>query len=603
MWIFDRHRHLSHDRLSEYIGNRLSPEERARIDGAVAECALCRKELESLGETRSLLQSLPQLEPSRSFVMARAPVAAAGVALAPARPLVFRAPSWAYAGAASLAGLAIALVLVTDGGGLWSRPDGENFPESMTMASPAPGGAPVTTLASGPYAEVAEEAQAVPIPAGEPAMSLVRAAPAQEMAEATVLNEVPNAREAEVTVEVEAEHAMSASAIVSVAPEESTSVPAAMDVPEPETADLRTATPSIKMGNSAVNAVEAPPQFASDQEVMAMAKAEATDTPTGVSGRVPTTLEPAGVMVPESSPGEAVPQGGMGRQGPAGGDSASGPLGPPGPPGEAGPQGSAALPGPAEGYAIGSSNIPESAVVEKQTVATGGSIEASPADVPSPTKVQGTGYADREASPVTVEKQDTVESEAVAESVEAGRSLPDPSQESPGSASVVGESEGPEGQSSPDLPPQADLPTGGTSQEVPPIAMVEVGADDTSAFATGRELGGKTEVQSTAESAPGAVSEGPAAIETEATHQDRVVTSSTEEPEAKEVEPSAIDTSNSLEEDFPRVLSESDSADDDGPKKSWLESRWVAIAAAVAIVVLLAMASAYRFVGAGNSTR
>ncbi len=603
MWIFDRHRHLSHDRLSEYVGNRLSTEERARIGVAVAECAHCRKELESLGETRSLLQSLPQLEPSRSFVMAEAPVAAAGVALAPARPLVFRAPSWAYAGAASLAGLAIALVLVTDGGGLWPRPGGENFPESMTMASPAQGGVPVTTLASGSHAEVAEEAQAVPIPASEPAMSLAQAAPAQEMAEATVLNEVPNAKEAEVTVGVEAERARSASAIVSGAPPESTSVPAAMDVPEPETAESPAPMPSIKMGSSAVNAVEARPQIASDQEVTAMAKAEATDTPTGVSGGAPTTLEPAGVTVPESSPGEALPQGGMGRQGPAGGDSAAGPLGPPGPAGEASPQGSAALPGPAEGYAIGSSNISKSAVVGKQTVASGGSIEASPADLPSPTKVQGTGYADREASPVTAEQQDTVESEAVAESVEAGRSLPDPSQESPGSASVVGESEGPEGQSSPDLPPQADLPTGETSQEVPPISMSGDGAGDTGAFATGSELGGKAEVHSTAEASPGAVSEGPAAIETEATNQDRVVTSSTEEPEAKEVEPSAMDTSNSLEEDFPGVLSESDSADGDRPEESWLESRWVAIAAAVAIVVVLAMASAYRFVGARKSTR
>ena len=587
MWIFDRHRHLSHDRLSEYVGNRVSQEEKARIDGAAAECALCRKELESLGETRLLLQSLPQLEPSRSFVMAGAPVAAAaGVALAPARPLFFRAPSWAYAGAASLAGLAIALVLVTDGGGLWSRQGGESFTESITMASQAAGVAPVTAVASLPPAGVAEEAQAVPIPASAPAMPMAQAAPAQEMAETAVLKEVPAVKEAEIQAEIEAKPAMSASAIVSVAPTEPTSLPASKAAPEPETAESPAALPSIGIESSAEGEMEALSQSASDTEETAMAKAE-----------------PTGLMGPATLTGEANPQGGMGSQGLAGGDGAPGPSGPPGPAGEAGPQGSAVLPEPAKGYASGSSNAPESDAVGGQTVVSGGSTEASPADVPSPTEVPGTGYADRETSPTATGQKDYAETETVAESVLAGGSLPDPTQETTGSASVVGESEGPKGRPSSDALPQAEPQIGEMPQEVPPIAMAGVASDDTSAFATSNELAGKEEVQATVEAAPGAVTDSSAALEIEATSRDRLVSSRAEEPEAKKVEQAAIERDNSLKKESPRGFSESGSAADDRPEESWLEARWVAIATVVAIVIVLAIASAYRFLGASKSTR
>ena len=477
-----------------------------------------------------------------------------------------------------------------------------------TRASPAAGVAPVANVASEPHAEAAEEAQAVPIGASAPAMPMAQPAPAQEMAETSVLNEAPAAKDIEVQVGVEAGRAMSASAIVSVAPTESTSVPAALTGSEPETTESPAAMPSIKMesskmDSSADSAVEAPSQSASDTEETAMAKAEATGTPPGLSGGARSILEPTGVPGPASSPGEAVPQGGMGLQGLAGGDGAPGPSGPPGPAGEAGPQGSAVLPDPAEGYASGSSNAPESDAVGGQTVVSGGSTEASPADVPSPTEVPGTGYADRETSPTATDQKDYAETETVAESVQAGGSLPDPTQETPGSASVVGESEGPKGRPSSDALPQAELPTGEMSQEVPPISMAGVASVDTSAFATSSELAGKDEEQATVEAAPRAVTESSAALEIEAMSRDRLVSSRAEEPEAEKVEQAAMERDNSLKKESSGGFSESGSAADDRPEESWLQSTWVAIATVVAIVIVLAIASTYCFLGARKSTR
>ena len=171
MWLFGRHKHLSSDRLSEYLDGRLSAGELARVDRAVAMCADCREELRSLRETRSLLQSLPPLDMPRSFVFAAAP--AAGQTMPPdlGRPAVFRMPGWAYAGAAAVAGVTAVLIVVTTGGELWSPTAEVELADTMAMSAP-----------SAPQASESVEmaaAQFVPAPTAAPAAASAGMAMAQ----------------------------------------------------------------------------------------------------------------------------------------------------------------------------------------------------------------------------------------------------------------------------------------------------------------------------------------------------------------------------------------------------------------------------------------
>ena len=107
MWIFGQHRHLKPETLSEFLDGRLSTADRERVDRAIQSCGSCTEELASLRSTVSLLQSLPELAATRSFVMAAPPPMV--IPFRPAAPL--RLPNWAYAGAASLAALAFLLTI------------------------------------------------------------------------------------------------------------------------------------------------------------------------------------------------------------------------------------------------------------------------------------------------------------------------------------------------------------------------------------------------------------------------------------------------------------------------------------------------------------
>ena len=171
MWFFGRHKHLSDDRLSEYLDGRLPAGELARVDRAVAQCADCREELESLRETRSLLQSLPQFELPRSFVFSEAPAVSPARSAEPGRRVAFRMPGWAYAGAAAVAGVAAVLIVVAAGSDLWFSGAADEPSETMAMSAPAPQPA----LASPEMAAV----QALPEPTAVPAAAASGIAMAQ----------------------------------------------------------------------------------------------------------------------------------------------------------------------------------------------------------------------------------------------------------------------------------------------------------------------------------------------------------------------------------------------------------------------------------------
>ncbi len=127
---------MSEDRLSDYVSGRLSSEQGARLERAVEGCAQCRKELESLQQTRALLQALPHEPLTRSFVFAEAPAPAVTEGYRAVAAPGFRMPGWAYAGAAAVAGVAVIVFVLSGTVGTW-LPQGseEEFDRVASTAS------------------------------------------------------------------------------------------------------------------------------------------------------------------------------------------------------------------------------------------------------------------------------------------------------------------------------------------------------------------------------------------------------------------------------------------------------------------------------------
>ena len=113
------HRHLGAETLNEYLDDRLSAAAGDRVRQVVAGCPDCGLELAALQQARLLLRQLPEVAPRRSFFISPSDEPA------PAHPATtwtattwLRLPQWAYAGTASLAALALTLMIVVDATGL-----------------------------------------------------------------------------------------------------------------------------------------------------------------------------------------------------------------------------------------------------------------------------------------------------------------------------------------------------------------------------------------------------------------------------------------------------------------------------------------------------
>ena len=149
----------------------------ARIERATVHCALCREELKSLGETRALLQSLPEVETARSFVFQAPPIPDRADRPQSDRPLLMRVPAWTYGGAATLAVLGIVLFSLTGGVGIWTSDSEDGSSESLVLSSASPEsaaegvGATVKSQESAPEAVPGNGAPTfVENPAAPPAM-------------------------------------------------------------------------------------------------------------------------------------------------------------------------------------------------------------------------------------------------------------------------------------------------------------------------------------------------------------------------------------------------------------------------------------------------
>ena len=203
MWFFGGHRHLNEDRLNDYVSGRLPSSERARLERTLEGCALCRGELESLQQTRALLQALPQEPLPRSFVFAEAPAMAAAEVYRPAESTGFRMPGWAYAGAAAVAGLAVIVFFLSGAVGTWLPQGAEDESRSVASTSALEMAQAESVPAPAAMREALPEAPA----SAPPADSF---APQETGAAAEAGGEVEGVKEVEVAKEVVVERVVEA---------------------------------------------------------------------------------------------------------------------------------------------------------------------------------------------------------------------------------------------------------------------------------------------------------------------------------------------------------------------------------------------------------
>jgi len=155
MWLLrSTHKHIAQDTLNEYLDERLQDRALETVEQQLGECDACRLELEELCATVAMMQTLPMEAPRRSFVMSAPPPEPAR-----AHPmLALRAPNWVYAGAASVAALAVT-ISVDATGGLSSDPAGQDA-QVATLATSA-----LSVAESESVAEDVTAAAAAPAPA------------------------------------------------------------------------------------------------------------------------------------------------------------------------------------------------------------------------------------------------------------------------------------------------------------------------------------------------------------------------------------------------------------------------------------------------------
>ena len=159
MWLLrSTHKHIGQDTLSEYLDGRLQGRDLDRVGQRLEECDACRQDLEELQATVAMVRQLPMETPRHSFVMSAPPPEPVR-----ARPaLALRAPNWVYAGAASIAALALAITVAVDAtGGLSSDPLRRDVETTTLASAPASEETGVSGPPSGPgpAGETAAEAE------------------------------------------------------------------------------------------------------------------------------------------------------------------------------------------------------------------------------------------------------------------------------------------------------------------------------------------------------------------------------------------------------------------------------------------------------------
>ena len=168
MWLLrPAHKHIGQDTLSEHLDGRLRGRPLERVERQLGECDACRQDLAELQATVAMMRQLPMETPHRSFVMTAPPPEPART-----RPnLALRAPNWVYAGAASVAALALAITVSLDAtGGLSSGPLRREVESAALAPTAASEQVTITSGSAGESAvESVEETAPPPLAAVAPA--------------------------------------------------------------------------------------------------------------------------------------------------------------------------------------------------------------------------------------------------------------------------------------------------------------------------------------------------------------------------------------------------------------------------------------------------
>ena len=164
--VLSRWRHPGTDALSEYLDGMLPPRRQGQVERHLASCESCQAELDSLRITVSLLQRVPQVEPSRSFVFA-APAAASPLVERPRR--VQGSPNWVFAAAGASLAMLLAVLVSADMVGVLKSDGievGQEVASEISMDEAPVAQAAVHTTAGAPQAEAIDLLTAnAPLPA------------------------------------------------------------------------------------------------------------------------------------------------------------------------------------------------------------------------------------------------------------------------------------------------------------------------------------------------------------------------------------------------------------------------------------------------------
>ena len=288
MWIFGKHRHINPDTLSQYLDDRLSLRAKERVDRAVAACAHCREELESRRVTFSLLRELPPIRPPRSFTLAAPPVTEPTLAASSATSRLAALPTWAYAGAAAIAGIALAFLALADAAGLNTLQSSFSDTDAI-VALPQAAAEPASPAAQSQPAPQAEAmaAPAAARPAPQQEQTLPQSAePTPTPVVVVVVKEVIREAPVEVTTEsvreepVELTEAPSMDSMPSGdAAAQAVASSVSISTPSPQAASIPDSTPSTPAdANTAI------PQSAKAETEAAAARPPEPQGPAGPSG-------------------------------------------------------------------------------------------------------------------------------------------------------------------------------------------------------------------------------------------------------------------------------------------------------------------------------
>ena len=303
MRIFLLHRHVKTETLSDYLDGQLSPSAQRRVANHLESCPQCQRELQELRSTISHLRELPQQVPTRSFTFTAPPSRVFTTSPSP----TMWVPTWAYAGAASLAGLALALLVLVDATG---------FPTSSTSQISGR----VTAQSYTSFEDASAEKEAAPAgPDQYPSAPIPQAAPAEELpvvpatpaAASAVQSEVATEQEKKIEVEI-------------------TSTPAPAALAQAKSPAAAPTPPSPALATAHVTPAAQPPEtretaLTPTSPALAVAEVTAATQPLEVPGS-PATPTPSlsGQAAEVDAPGPA-------RRAAGGGTGISRPSGPPPP--------------------------------------------------------------------------------------------------------------------------------------------------------------------------------------------------------------------------------------------------------------------------------